>query len=118
MSIGFQNKILNKSTGMGQLKAFIRRKVLNMPIQNFKPKKGFDQDPRTFYMTEMELDVYPLIKKIDQTIKPIPYRCKLSPLPITGKESDITFEEYEQLCKDYKEKVGKMINDASGSLKA
>ncbi len=97
---------------MGQLKAFIRRRVLNMPIQNFKIKQGFDQDPRTFYMTEMELDVYPLISRIEPTTKPIPYRCKLSPLPIIGKESDITFEEYEQLCKDYKE--AKVI-DSSGS---
>jgi hypothetical protein len=103
MSIGFQNKLLNKSTGMGKLKAFIRRRVLNMPIQNFKAKKGFDQDPKTFYMTEMELDVYPLIKKIEQTEKPIPYRCQLSPLPLIGKESDITFEEYEQICNNYKE---------------
>lgn len=89
---------------MGQLKAFIRRRVLNMPIQNFKAKQGFDTDPKTFYVTELELDVYPLIKKIDQKIKPIPYRCTLSPLPITGKESDITFEQYEQICKDYKER--------------
>lgn len=111
MSIGFEKKILNRSTGMGQLKAFIRRKVLNMPIQNFKIKRGFDQDPKTFYMTEMEMDVYPLIKKIinPQVPRLVPYRCLLAPLPLTNKVSDISFEEYEALCNKAKE-VSKQQN--------
>lgn len=85
----FEKKILNLSSGMGQIKAFIRRRVLNTPIQNFTPLN------KRFFTISMELDVYPLIKKIVQTDRMPPYRCKLSPLPLIGKESDITFEEYE-----------------------
>lgn len=93
IDIIFDSKLLNKSSGMGQIKAFIRRKVLNTPVQQFVIKNVKCMSLR------MELDVYPLIKEIVQTERVPPYRCKLSPLPIVGKESDITFEEYEHIHK-------------------
>lgn len=96
VDISFDRRILNKSTGVGQIKAFIRRKVLNTPIQNFKP---FNE---RFYQMSMVLDVYPIVKKMDSAVLRFPYSCKLHPLPRTNETSDITLEEFEAMWRNSK----------------
>ena len=86
---------------MGQIKAFIRRKILNTPIQNFTAKKRiYGKICKIYYEIEMDIDVYPVIKKIEQTDRKVPYRCKLSPLPNTKEISEIDFYDYERLHRN------------------
>lgn len=99
VEINFHNIALNLGSGVGQIKAFIRRRVLNMPIQSFTPLS------KKFYTISMEIDVYPLVKKCLHPDRPNVYKCKLSPLPLIGKESDITFEEYEHRVKTGQSKL-------------
>ncbi len=83
---------------MGQIKAFIRRRILNTPIQNFTAKKRVLVNVcKVFYEIQMDIDVFPVIKKLENSEKKIPYSCKLSPLPNTKEVSEIDFQEYERL---------------------
>jgi hypothetical protein len=112
VGIQFKNDLLNTSAGIGPIKSFIRRRVLNQPMEKFVIRTVYPGDPKQYHTINMELDVYMLIKHIvepSSVKRIIPYRCKLSPIPITKKTSDITFEEYEELHN-------KAVNPSSISL--
>lgn len=94
----FDNNLLNSSSNHSFIKAFIRKRVLDTPIEQFMTFK-YPGIKKIYYSLYLEIDVYTYIKKIVQPsrLRLIPYRCTLSPLPIPGKISDITFETYEKL---------------------
>ena len=99
MSITYHDVVLNRGIGGTRIKNFIKKKVLQMPIQEFRIETNFKAYPRLHLMvTDIELDVYPIIKKADNCVmkRDVLYRCILYPLP-KDEESDITYDEYHAL---------------------
>jgi hypothetical protein len=115
INLKFENRLLDNGAGVGAMCAFIRRRVLNTPIEHFTALKYFPNNDKLFYSIDMEIDVYPLIKKIQNSVVPrlVPFRLKLSPLPIIGKESDISFEDYSEMYKVVREARDKLRNSMS-----
>ena len=97
-SIVFHDRILESTisnSGKIKFQKFLRKLIIQMPLQMFKPYFKSDMPYRSFMMINQEIDVYPHItlhKKAPYKL-PHPYNCDLHPAPVLGMQAT-TFEEY------------------------
>ena len=103
VSIKYEDGVMtNNCLGSTRMKSYLKKRVLQIPIQEFVPTKAFKDNDRTFYVTTIELDVYPIVSLNEKAVgkRPVPYTCTLFTSPMLSLKSDISWEEFSAMKRE------------------
>ena len=104
-SIAFHDRVLESTIsniGKTRLKKFLRKRIIQMPIQVFKPFSQMSTPEKVLMMVNEEIDVYPNVTLHGKRPfkPPHPYSCDLHPAPVLGMQAT-SFEEYYKLQANF-----------------